>query len=104
MSTPSRARPRALEPSLWPTAARSVLPRSRARSSMSDTGSKNKNPQEAARADAKAAKASKRKEVNTGTQVAVGEHAREEGYVPRFKKRYHDTIKPALMEKFGYKN
>jgi large subunit ribosomal protein L5 len=71
---------------------------------MSDAGSKNRNPQEAARADAKAAKASKRREVNTGTQVSVGEHAREAGYVPRFKKRYHDTIKPALMQKFGYKN
>jgi large subunit ribosomal protein L5 len=71
---------------------------------MSDAGSKSKNPQEAARADAKAAKASKRREVNTGTQVQVGEHAREEGYVPRFKKRYNDTIRPALMQKFGYKN
>ena len=71
---------------------------------MSDAGSKSKNPQEAARADAKAAKATKRREVNTGTQVAVGEHARETGYVPRFKKRYNETIKPALMQKFGYKN
>jgi large subunit ribosomal protein L5 len=71
---------------------------------MSDAGSKNKNPQEAARADAKAAKASKRREVNTGTKVQVGEHAHEEGYVPRFKKRYNDTIRPALMQKFGYKN
>jgi large subunit ribosomal protein L5 len=71
---------------------------------MSDAGSKSKNPQEAARADAKAAKASKRREVNTGTQVQVGEHAHEEGYVPRFKKRYNDTIRPALMQKFGYKN
>ena len=71
---------------------------------MSDAGSKNRNPQEAARADAKAAKASKRREVNTGTQVSVGEHAREAGYVPRFKKRYNDTIKPDLMKKFGYNN
>ena len=69
---------------------------------MSDAGSKN--PQEAARADAKAAKASKRKEVNTGTAVSLGEHAREAGYVPRFKKRYMETIKPDLMKKFGYKN
>ena len=68
---------------------------------MSDAG---KNPKEAARADAKAAKASKRREVNTGTNVALGEHAREAGYVPRFKKRYNDTIRPALMQKFGYKN
>ena len=70
---------------------------------MSDTGSKSKNPHEAAKADAKAAKA-KRREVNAGTQVAVGEHAREAGYVPRFKKRYNDVIKAELMKKFGYTN
>ena len=69
---------------------------------MSDAGSKN--PKEAARADAKAAKATKRREVNAGTQVQLGEHAREAGYVPRFKKRYNETIKPALMQKFGYTN
>ena len=69
---------------------------------MSEAGSKN--PKEAARADAKAAKATKRREVNAGTQVAVGEHAHEAGYVPRFKKRYNETIRPALMQKFGYKN
>lgn len=46
----------------------------------------------------------KRREVNTGTNVAVGEHAHEAGYVPRFKQRYNDTIRKALMEKFGYKN
>src|SRR5471030_2509140 len=103
MSTPSRARRRALGPRRWATAARSALRRSRVRSSMSDTGAKSKNPQEAAKADAKAAKANRR-EVNTGTQVQVGEHAREAGYVPRFKKRYNDVIKPALMQKFGYKN
>ena len=70
---------------------------------MSDAGSKSKNPQEAAKADAKAAKA-KRREVNAGTQVQVGERAREEGYVPRFKKRYNETIKAELMKKFGYTN
>ena len=70
---------------------------------MSDTGSKSKNPHEAAKADAKAAKA-KRREVNAGTQVQVGEHAREAGYVPRFKKRYNEVIKAELMKKFGYTN
>ena len=69
---------------------------------MSEAGSKN--PKEAARADAKAAKATKRREVNAGTQVQVGEHAREAGYVPRFKKRYNETIKAELMKKFGYTN
>ncbi|MBN9590408.1 MAG: 50S ribosomal protein L5 [Alphaproteobacteria bacterium] len=70
---------------------------------MSEAGT-SKNPKEAAKAAAKADKANKRREVNTGTAVALGEHAREAGYVPRFKKRYSETIKPALMEKFGYKN
>jgi large subunit ribosomal protein L5 len=69
---------------------------------MSDAGSKN--PKEAARAEAKAAKAGKRREVNTGTAVALGEHAREAGYVPRFKKRYNEVIKAELMKKFGYTN
>ena len=45
---------------------------------MSEAGSKN--PKEAARADAKAAKGAKKdgakREINAGTQVAVGEHAR----------------------------
>ena len=73
---------------------------------MSETG-ESKNPKEAQKAQAKAdkaEKASKRREVNAGTQVAVGEHAREAGYVPRFKKRYNETIKPELMKKFGYTN
>ena len=48
--------------------------------------------------------AGKRRDVNKGTNVAIGEHAHEAGYVPRFKKRYNDTIRPALMQKFGYKN
>ena len=69
---------------------------------MSEAGSKN--PKEAARAQAKSDKASKRRDVNTGTNVAVGEHAKEAGYVPRFKKRYNDVIKPDLMKKFGYTN
>jgi len=49
-------------------------------------------------------KEGKRQAVNTGTNVAIGEHAKEAGYVPRFKKRYNETIKAELMKKFGYKN
>jgi large subunit ribosomal protein L5 len=74
---------------------------------MSDAGTNSKNPKEAQKAQAKADKAdkaSKRREVNTGTNVAVGEHAKEAGYVPRFKKRYNETIKAELMKKFGYTN
>ena len=48
--------------------------------------------------------ASKRREVNTGTNLSLGEHAREAGYVPRFKKRYNDVLKAELMKKFGYTN
>jgi len=70
---------------------------------MSDAGT-SKNPKEAAKAAAKADKASKRREVNAGTAVAVGARARDPNYVPRFKKRYNETIKPELMKKFGYTN
>jgi large subunit ribosomal protein L5 len=74
---------------------------------MSDAGANSKNPKEAQKAQAKADKAdkaSKRRDVNAGTQVALGEHAKEAGYVPRFKKRYNETIKAELMKKFGYTN
>jgi large subunit ribosomal protein L5 len=70
---------------------------------MSDTGA-SRNPQERAKAEAKAAKASKRREVNAGTQVGVGEHAKDPNYVPRFKKRYNEVVRPELMKKFGYTN
>ena len=70
---------------------------------MSDAGT-SRNPQERAKAEAKAAKTSKRREVNAGTQVGVGERATEKGYVPRFKQRYIETIKAEMMKKFGYSN
>ena len=34
----------------------------------------------------------------------MGEHARDPNYVPRFKKRYNEVIRPELMKKFGYTN
>src|SRR5580698_5799772 len=84
------------------TDARFALPRSPVRSSMSEAGSKN--PQEQAKAEAKAAKANKRREVNAGTAVQVGERQTAKDYVPRFKKRYNDSIRTDLMKKFGYTN
>lgn len=48
--------------------------------------------------------AAKQRNVNTGTQVGVGERARDPNYVPRFKKRYTDTVRPQLMKRFGYAN
>jgi len=62
-------------------------------------------PREAEKAEAKAKKAAgKRVEKSAGTQVSVGEEARDPNYVPRFKQRYADVVKPELMKKFGYKN
>jgi large subunit ribosomal protein L5 len=45
-----------------------------------------------------------KREIVAGTQLAVGEAEKLEGYVPRFKARYNDVIRKQLMEKFGYKN
>jgi large subunit ribosomal protein L5 len=90
---------------------------------MSDSGKAPKgDPREADKAAAKAEKkapkadaagegkadkkagAKKREPKAAGTQVAVGEQAHDPNYVPRFKKRYQDVVKPELMKKFGYKN
>jgi large subunit ribosomal protein L5 len=49
-------------------------------------------------------KAPKKQEKQAGTQVAIGDQARDPNYTPRFKKRYQEVVKPALMQKFGYKN
>ena len=45
-----------------------------------------------------------RKELAAGTKVAVGEASVDPQYVPRFKKRYNEVIRPQLMEQFGYRN
>jgi len=69
---------------------------------MSDAGTEKPKAEKAEKAEKKAPK--KREEKSAGTQIAVGEAARDPNYVPRFKKRYQDSIKPELMKKFGYKN
>ena len=71
---------------------------------MSDAG-QSKNPKEAAqrRGEGRQGRQAPRGK-QAGTSVAVGEHAREAGYVPRFKKRYNEVIKAELMKKFGYTN
>jgi large subunit ribosomal protein L5 len=35
---------------------------------------------------------------------AAGKEARDSNYTPRFKKRYLDEVRPALIKQFGYKN
>ena len=37
-------------------------------------------------------------------QAAQVEEVRDPNYVPRFKKRYNEVIRPQLMKEFGYKN
>lgn len=49
-------------------------------------------------------KGKKAAEGKSGTKVTVGAQAREEGYVPRFKKRYEEQIRQDLKKEFGYKN
>jgi large subunit ribosomal protein L5 len=72
---------------------------------MSDAGQKAKGPKGDPREAAKAEKkAGKREQKPAGTQVAVGEVERDPNYVPRFRKRYDEVIKPDLMKQFGYKN
>ncbi len=69
-------------------------------------------PDKAAKADkpaadkakTKAKKAGQEGEAQAGHRVAVGETARDPNYVPRFKKRYPDVVRPELMKEFGYKN
>jgi large subunit ribosomal protein L5 len=72
---------------------------------MSDAGTE-KPKVEKAEKTAPDKKAAKKKEAgrSAGTQVAIGEAERDPTYVPRFKKRYNEVIRPELMKKFGYKN
>src|SRR5215471_5003858 len=87
------------------TDARFASQRSPVRSSMSDAGTE-KPKAEKAEKKAPDKKAAKKKEAGqgAGTQVAIGEAERDPNYVPRFKKRYNEVIRPELMKKFGYKN
>ena len=39
-----------------------------------------------------------------GAKPAAGKEARDPNYVPRFKKRYLDVVRPSLVKTFGYKN
>ncbi|MDE2466652.1 MAG: 50S ribosomal protein L5 [Alphaproteobacteria bacterium] len=65
---------------------------------MSEQGSKAK------KASASKKDGASRKDVAAGTKVAVGDASIDPHYVPRFKKRYNEVIRPQLMEQFGYKN
>jgi len=75
---------------------------------MSDAGTEKPKAEKSEKAEKKAPdkKAAKQKDAgkSAGTQVAIGETERDPNYVPRFKKRYNDVIRPELMKKFGYEN
>jgi len=59
-------------------------------------------PEAAAGKDAKAAK--KKGDGAKAAPTPAAEPVVDPNYVPRFKKHYHDVVRPELMEKFGYKN
>jgi len=44
------------------------------------------------------------KKADAAPQAAVAEEVRDPNYVPRFKKRYAEVVRPELMKEFGYKN
>jgi large subunit ribosomal protein L5 len=44
------------------------------------------------------------KKADAAPQAAAIEEVRDPNYVPRFKKRYNDVVRPQLMKEFGYKN
>jgi large subunit ribosomal protein L5 len=69
---------------------------------MSEAGQEK--PKAAKGAGAPKADKKAKKDVNQGNAVAVGEASRDPDYVPRFKQRYAEVVKPELMKKFGYKN
>ena len=75
MSIPSRAAPRASDSRLWATAARCASPRSPVRSSMSEAGKQESAGSRQGRSEGE--QGAKRREVNAGTQVAVGERSAE---------------------------
>jgi large subunit ribosomal protein L5 len=72
---------------------------------MSDKGAKQerKPKQQVDKVKIEKAKASK-VAAAAAAQAPVVESPRDPDYVPRFKKRYVDVIRPQLMEEFGYKN
>ena len=80
---------------------------------MSDKGAKDTKakksakPQSAGDARGQAgakAKAAKDKAEGGGTKPAAAPAARDPNYVPRFKKRYEEEIRPQLQKEFGYTN
>jgi large subunit ribosomal protein L5 len=67
---------------------------------MSEKGEKPDHPGKPVRE--KKAKAPKGKV--EATPIVIGEAPVDPGYVPRFKARYNDVVRPALMKQFGYTN
>ena len=45
-----------------------------------------------------------KKAAAAAAKQAAAKEARDPNYVPRFKKRYFDVVRPELMKQFGYKN
>jgi large subunit ribosomal protein L5 len=50
------------------------------------------------------ASAKKKDKAGKAAPVAAGKESKDPNYVPRFKQRYAEVVRPDLMKKFGYKN
>jgi large subunit ribosomal protein L5 len=50
------------------------------------------------------ASAKKKEKGGKGAAIAAGKESKDPNYVPRFKKRYIEQIRPDLMKRFGYSN
>jgi large subunit ribosomal protein L5 len=68
-----------------------------------DAGSEAK-PAKAEAGAGKQAKPAKKKDDAAKAAAPAMEAERDASYVPRFKKHYLETVRPQLMQKFGYKN
>jgi large subunit ribosomal protein L5 len=71
-------------------------------------GEKGAKPEKSAASSEEGAKQPRAKKEGKGKPEAIQAVAEEmpvdPDYVPRFKSRYNDVIRPALMKEFGYKN
>ncbi len=71
---------------------------------MSEKSEKQPRAKKAKAEDAGKAKPEGGKKADVTPAAAAAEEPRDASYVPRFKKRYAEIVRPQLMTEFGYKN
>ena len=78
-------------------------PAKKAKAAKPADAGKEAKPAKAEAGAGKQAKPAKKKD-DAAKAAAPAEAERDPSYVPRFKKHYLETVRPQLMQKFGYKN